>query len=118
MPRSASALRYSGSNTMRAGTSASPLCRGMPNLVGKSLCIRAIICISTVCDIKILLLGDIFSIAQELSGAKQYVLQNVNAISCLMMDSCAENSNFIKICNIEREKFGVIYRCTDFAPNI
>ena len=42
MPRRASELRNSGSKTMverRASTS--PLCRGMPNLVAKSLCIRA-----------------------------------------------------------------------------
>ena len=49
MPRSASALRNSGSKTMverRASTS--PLCRGIPNLVEKSLCIRAMMQILTV----------------------------------------------------------------------
>ena len=42
MPRSAFSSRYSGSNTMRDFNSCtSPLCRGMPNFVGKSLCMRA-----------------------------------------------------------------------------
>ena len=37
-PRSASALRYSGLNTtVDFSSSTRPLCRGMPNLVGKSL---------------------------------------------------------------------------------
>ena len=43
MPRRASGLRYSGSNTMvERSCSTRPLCRGMPNLVEKSLRIRAI----------------------------------------------------------------------------
>ena len=42
MPRRASALRYSGSNTMRARrASTSPLWRGTPNFVLKSLRMRA-----------------------------------------------------------------------------
>ena len=58
MPRSASALRYSGSKTMRAGTSARPLWRGMPNLVGKSVRMRAMICVMTVSDIDVPLFGN------------------------------------------------------------
>ena len=41
-PRRASGFRYSGSNTIRASSSSTiPAWRGMPNLVGKSLLIRA-----------------------------------------------------------------------------
>ncbi|GAB2044207.1 hypothetical protein AGATL06_07040 [Agathobaculum sp. TL06] len=35
---------------MRAGVSASPLWRGMPNLVGKSLRMRAMMCMGMGCD--------------------------------------------------------------------
>ena len=42
MPRRASGLRNSGSKTMvERSSSTRPDCRGMPNLVAKSLCIRA-----------------------------------------------------------------------------
>ena len=51
-PRRASGLRYSGSNTTAArSASTRPLCRGMPNFVGKSLWIRAItrsVCCSAI----------------------------------------------------------------------
>ena len=44
IPRSASGLRYSGSKTSSAfSSSTSPLWRGMPNLEGKSLRMRAMI---------------------------------------------------------------------------
>ena len=42
MPRSAFGSRNSGSKTMREVRDVSPLWRGMPNLSGKSLSIRAI----------------------------------------------------------------------------
>ena len=42
MPRRASGLRYSGSKTtVPRSPSTSPACRGMPNLVGNSLLMRA-----------------------------------------------------------------------------
>ena len=48
-PRSASGLRYSGSNTTAESTLfTSPLCRGTPNLVSKSLRMCAMIFISQV----------------------------------------------------------------------
>ena len=41
-PRRASGLRYSGSKTtVERSSSTRPLCRGIPNLVGKSLWMRA-----------------------------------------------------------------------------
>ena len=44
IPRSASSLRYSGSKTIRLSSSLTiPACRGMPNFVGKSLRIRAMV---------------------------------------------------------------------------
>lgn len=49
-PRTASCSRYSGSNTISPFTSAAtPLWRGIPNLVLKGVCIRAIIFISGIC---------------------------------------------------------------------
>ena len=52
IPRRASGFRYSGSNTILARrASTTPLCRGIPNLVGKSVRIRAMIFISSVCSI-------------------------------------------------------------------
>jgi hypothetical protein len=51
MPLNASAFRYSGSKTMvDFNSSTRPLCRGMPNLVGKELCILAMIFMGTVSD--------------------------------------------------------------------
>ena len=48
MPRSASGFRNSGSKTMvDSNSSTKPLWRGIPNFVGKSLRIRAIVWIAT-----------------------------------------------------------------------
>ena len=51
-PRTASGIRNSGSNTIRARSCGTrPLCRGMPNFEEKSLWIRAItwiLCISAI----------------------------------------------------------------------
>ena len=47
-PRRASGFRYSGSKTMAERSSGtSPLCRGMPNLLGKALCMVAMIFMGT-----------------------------------------------------------------------
>ena len=49
MPRNASALRYSGSKTIRIrNDGTNPLCRGMPNFDGNSLCARATIFIFSI----------------------------------------------------------------------
>ena len=43
MPLRASSTRYSSSKTIKASVSTRPLCLGIPNFVGKSVFIRAII---------------------------------------------------------------------------